>query len=128
VIRRSDAETKRSDVCGKSPERGPVWKQDRKVIEAKCAGPGRRDAGARLQLHQRTFVVGSEHCAVAIDDERSQTDDLLVVCDGARQVTDEQTHHAYMGLVRKAVGRRLDSVGHLRAPVGVEHGIGSFPT
>jgi hypothetical protein len=57
------------------------------------------------------LVVGSEHCALVFDGERSQTDYVLVICQGPRQITDEEMHGTDMRLARKAVCRRLDPVG-----------------
>ena len=70
--------------------------------------------------------MASEHCAIVLDGERSQTDNVLVISQGLRQVADEEMHRTDMRPVRKAVCRRLNSVGHLGAAVCVEHRITSL--
>jgi hypothetical protein len=69
---------------------------------AECVPLRWRDAASRLQLHERTTVVGSEHRAVVPDGERSQTDNVLVVCEGPRQVADKKMHRTDIHPVRKA--------------------------
>jgi hypothetical protein len=79
--------------------------------KAECATKCRRYAGSCLQQSENTAVLTSEHCALALDGERSQTDYVFVIPQGPRQVTDEEVYGTDMRFARKAVCRRLNSVG-----------------
>ena len=98
-------------VRRKSPERLSVWEQNREVIQAKGAAVRHwLQAALGMQPHEYSLiVVGHQSDDIWFVFLNPKPEDISVVGDRARKVTNMQSDHADVAFVVEAVRRRGDA-------------------